>query len=250
MLSLPIGSQYFFNGPALVEAGVECFSWHAQLVSPLRYREILAVESQASIAASITRLFCRRGPSAIARLVIAIGVDAIKRVRHARAWPHIIIESLKGFAPPRTDLDTSPAVFFIAATGGVGTALNHVRPYSVFRRVNLAMMLFGLRPVANTSTARGMAPCKAISNYGGRPPAIAPAKPKGVPPRCLASVANDSQPAETLPGYVLYTFVGNGYNLFSHVRTSSTNVMRGLRGVRCAQQSPLFYHMPERAATI
>ena len=232
-----------------IQAGVQRFFGHTKTLCPLRYRKGFPLVGESSVGASIVGLFRRCGPPTIARFIIAVGVDAVKRVRGTWPWPHVIIESLEGIAPPLAHGDTPAAIVFVAVTRWVGTPLNHVSPHGILWRVNFTMLLFGLGPVANTSTARCMTSCEAISDYGRRPPAIALAKPKGVAARRLTSIANDGQATETLPSYILYAFVRNGYNLLSHVRTSSTNVMRGLRGVRCALQSPLFYHMPERGAT-
>lgn len=234
--------QNLFDGPTLVKAGVKRLSWHTETLSPLRYREVLAVESQTAIAAGITGLLLRRGPAAIAQFVISIIVNTIKRVGGTRPRPHIVVESLKRIAPPGTDLNTASAVVGISRSRWIRASLNHMRPNGILWRMNLSMMFLRFRPVADTPTTSSVSPCKAVLNDCDASSAVTTANPIRVSCFAVPCIAKHYQPTEAAASQVLYTFVRNGYNLVSHVRTSSTNVMRGLSGVRSACQSPLLYH--------
>jgi len=242
MLVSRIGRQDLFDWQPSIEAGVERFLRHTKTPGPLRYRKAFPVVGQSAVVASIICLLYRRSPSAIIRFVIPIGVYAIKRICRPRALPNVLIESLEGIAPPLAYRNAAATVVFVTATRRVGTPLNHVRPNGILRCVNHSMMLFGLRPVAKAAACCGVSSSKTLSHYCYRPSAIASAQPCGFIPGNLADVSVNNQTAKPLASHVLYAFVRNGYNLVSHFRTSSTDMMRGLRGVRSALQSPLFYH--------
>ena len=245
MLSFPC--QYPFNRPALIETRIKGFLGYTKALGPLSYCKILPIKSEAAIVALVIGLLCRRGPSAVIRFIIAIEVYAIKRIPRPRAWPHVIVKGLKRFTPARANLDPPSAVTGKRIARGIGTPLNHVYPNAVFRPFDHAVLSPRLI-LAQTATAAGMTLTKRLRYDSLCVSARTLTEPAGFLFGAVGVVSESQhgQAAERLAGQVLLDCLRNGYNLLSHVRTPYTNVMRGLRGVRSALQSPLFYHIPEK----
>jgi len=82
--------------------------------------------SLAVVVAPIVGLFFSRGPSAVARLVVAVIVDALDRMLRRGAWPHVSEELRKILSPTVGHGDPSATVamvirviLFVATTLGV-----------------------------------------------------------------------------------------------------------------------------------
>ena len=235
-------AQYSLRRQSPVQSGVQRFGRHSDFSSPLFDVQCFSVERNRAIRPGIIGLYICRYPAAVARLIVAVAINAIESVAHTGARANVFQKGREGIAPTLTYFDTASAVKMIPGSDRVCAPLNHVRPNGILRCVNHSMMLFGLRPVAKAAACCGVSSSKTLSHYCYRPSAIASAQPCGFIPGNLADVSVNNQTAKPLASHVLYAFVRNGYNLVSHFRTSSTDMMRGLRGVRCALQSPLFYH--------
>lgn len=88
--------------------------------------------------ASISHLFGSRCPSDIARLVIAVIVNAIHRL--GRRWPvPDIMQEIGKRVPLVTDLNSAPAIVAVAMVVDVFAAMQHVAPRSIFGRAFLAV---------------------------------------------------------------------------------------------------------------
>ena len=236
----------FYRPVIMGQSEVKHVHLYAKFSRPLGYGQRLAVECQITVIALIARLFCNRCPAAIARLIVAVIVDAVDRVCGGRPWPHVLVERREGIAPPLTYNNPAAAVARPVLALGILAAFNHVSPYLVFGELGIAVNR--IAEALATAACRCSVP-KVTANNGPFLAARATTKPQGLALRVVANVANDRPVSPLLPGHVISHVLGYGYNLLSHVRTSNAIVMRGLRGVRSALQSPLFYHMPERGAT-
>lgn len=190
------------------------------------------------VVAPVVGLFKKGRPSAIVWLIVAIIVDAIYRMFGGRARSHIRIERLVGFKPSFANADTAAAITTPILALSVCTSGNHFAPNVVFGNL--------VKPVDFisrwlTPTAFRRAVLEAVSMHGPFGSALATAKPSGLPVLVATDIAQNKPFPKVMAGYIMNS-LGYWYNLLSHVRTSFTNVMRGLMGVRCTQQSPLFYH--------
>jgi len=88
-----------------------------------------------SCPSAISCLFLSRGPSHIARFIIAVVIDAFKSQFWGWTQPHISDEICETVTPALTDVDTSPAIIFERAMVWIMASLNHHSPDRVvFRR--------------------------------------------------------------------------------------------------------------------
>ena len=83
----------------------------------------------------INSLLVACGPSAVARLVVAVVVDAIQGMRLRRFTPHIVKEVLEGAprirVPSVADRDPAPAIVRVTDVLRVVTALSHRKPCDI-----------------------------------------------------------------------------------------------------------------------
>jgi hypothetical protein len=105
------------------------------------------------------------------------------------------------------------------------------------------MSLFWLWMITKATTTCGVSPQEGIGQHNDFVATCAFTKPKRCTGFVFADVTQNSQAAEGLSGKVFSDGRGNGYNLISHICTSIAYVVRGLKGVATAFQSPLFYHV-------
>lgn len=178
---------------------------------------------------SIVGLFCRSGPAAILWTVIAIVINAIKRVGRSWSRSHVGKKLLKAM-PPLADLDAAPTVPGIACVLGVRAARLHALPYMIFCG-GMPPMLPGASAdasdVLEMQTAAAF--CIARSEIGSicyhLGSALARTQPLSIAAVVRANldgsnVANDSQSAKLLPRDVLDVSIGNGnnlrYSIFGH----------------------------------
>ena len=194
------------------------------------------------VCVRVVGLFYRRCPSAIARLIVPISIDAIQRVTSSGTRPHIGIEVVKGFSPAGAHLNPPSAIIMIFRAVVIVASLVHRAPGVIFGRFNHAVFLGRFTTTTPATSDRINLAKKSRAYVGFCLPALALTKPLRIVDRVLTHIAQHGQSAERLAGQVFLDCLRNGYNLLSHVRTSFTDMMRGLRGVRSALQSPLFYH--------
>ena len=112
-------------------------SFDADAFCPCPQRHGFTLESDRPVAPSIVGLLCQRGPAAVAGIIIAVVVDAIKGLA-SWAITHIRQEVLVG-KPPLTDRDSSSTVAGVAAVGSAETPTPHRNPASPS-----ACFLFGM----------------------------------------------------------------------------------------------------------
>ena len=83
------------------------------------------------VIAPIIALLLARGPAAIARAIVAIISDALKRMLIGWSRSHICIEIVE-LLPSLAELDTSPAVVFIRRTSFILASFFHIEPRQIF----------------------------------------------------------------------------------------------------------------------
>lgn len=91
------------------------------------------------IAATILRLLSGSGPTAIARLVMAVVVDALNLVTRRWLIAHVCVEQLE-VHPALAHANAASAVVGVRDDVGIQTPRFHGRPRSVFGRVHAAML--------------------------------------------------------------------------------------------------------------
>ncbi len=234
--------QRILYRPAVRQSPAQAAIRDSRYSRPFGQRVGFAVAHKNPVCVRVVGLFHRRCPSAIARLVVAIRINAIQRVLSPRTRPHVCIEVFKRLAPAGTDLNPPAAVKVILGVVGIAAPLTHGAPRTSLWRLTHAVRPTRFTATASTTSRRGVLAEEPRSNDGCCLPASAATQPERIVPGVLAYVSQHIQAAEREAGQVLSNCLRNWYSFCSHVRTSSTNVMRGLRGVRSALQSPLFYH--------
>lgn len=81
---------------------------------------------------AILRLLLPGRPAAVARLVVAVVVDALQRVT-VRARPHVLQEGGETIAPPTADGNATPAIPAVIGMLGVRAPLAHLVPDAIKR---------------------------------------------------------------------------------------------------------------------
>ena len=234
--------QSSFDRPSGLNTFTQIADTYPGDLRPLGYIHCPPLVGYQVIGSAVVALLCNCCPTAVGWLIVTVVIDAVKRVLLAGPRPHVFVESLEGITPTTADLDTTAAVVVIVAVGRPGTSLDRRVPGLVFWRVPHSVYPSSMPTPAVLCSSTREAVAKNFFNVA----TSTGAKPNRVFVLVITNITKHSQTAESFAGQVLYAFVGNGYNLLSHVRTPYTNVMRGLRGVRSALQSPLFYHIPEK----
>lgn len=233
--------QGIANRPSVIKPPAQSAFGESSNGGPFGKGMGFAVKLDDAIIALVVGLLCRRGPSAIVRPIVAVCVDAVNRIVASWAWPHVGVEVIKRFTPTVAHLHTSFAIKVVLRIVWVGASLVHVAPRLIFWRAGHAMLKGRQTGLTSATSPRSIRSQKLAGNQNGGVAALALAKPLGIG-IIPANIADNGQAAELTAIQVLSYGRGNGYNLLSHVRTSFTNVMRGLMGVDSTQQSPLFYH--------
>jgi len=230
--------QYSLNWPPGLNTFAQITCINSCYLRPLGNTHSLPLEGYFGIRATVVPLLLYRSPSAIIWFIITVIIDTIQRVRWVRSWAHILIKSLKRHRPSFTYPDTPAAIMVVVLIILFCASMNHGVPGFVFWRPPHAV-----NPVAYpTATIPGATACKAVITNLLFITAIATTKPHGIIMLVFAYITQDSKATKSLAGQIFYAFIGNGYNLPSHFRTSNAIVMRGLLGVSRTLQSLLFYH--------
>lgn len=85
-----------------------------------------------SVTAPVALLLRPCGPAAVARLVVAIVVDAVQRVISRRSPAHVGEERFVGDCPSLTDGDPSAAIVSVLFVAGTQATSAHASPRRVF----------------------------------------------------------------------------------------------------------------------
>ena len=125
--------ESIFDGPSPIETIEDCALGNADFSSPLSNGLSLVAEGQCSVRAAVVVLNFSECPSTVVRIVVAVGIDAIKRIFRAGAFAHIGKEVLEAVKPAVANGYAATAIVRIADIGpGIATRL-HCCPGLVFR---------------------------------------------------------------------------------------------------------------------
>jgi hypothetical protein len=213
---------------------------NAQFLRPLGNIECQSVRGEQNITSPIVGLLFVCHPFAITRFVMAAIINSINGVLRRWFWPHVIIEILKGLAPPLAYYDSTAAVVLIVSAIFVVASSQYPAPSPMLRGVSHTVNL-GTIGVAYATTSRRLASCQVRPGDNSLIAAITSAQPR-CPVGMIAHVSQYQPAAKAAVSQVLYSFAWNGYNRISHFCTSVADMVRGLEGVRSTAQSSLFYH--------
>lgn len=122
----------------LQQPHAECSVVDAYKPGPLAQRVASAVPLNHSVPAGVVRLLESCGPAHVARLVVAVAVDAIERSA-VWSWANVAQKSLKGLLPFIADADPATAVARKVDGCSPIAALFHGGPRAIFRRAMTAL---------------------------------------------------------------------------------------------------------------
>jgi hypothetical protein len=202
-LDRPTKSQATMNGCIV----------NTQSGGPLIDRQSFTVECQAMVHPAIVHLLKLSSPAAVARLVVAIIVDAIKGVLLAGPRPHVIVEVLERVSPAATDLNTPPAVVGIRFVPWRRASLNHSRPCLIFGCAGLTVRATGIVATTGDRSPANQRGCRLDRLVA----TLTATQPLGVVESVAPNVAKHRQAPEFAAGKIVFQTIGNGYNLVSHV---------------------------------
>ncbi len=129
--------QGFFNAPSSIEAAGNDRERRLKLLRPFCEAQGFAIVRQSMIGGLVSRLFLRRCPSAVARLVISIVVAAFNGMKWRRTRPHVsqeLCESGLTATPLSADLDSSASIAEISVRRWAIAAASHLSPVGILRR--------------------------------------------------------------------------------------------------------------------
>lgn len=114
-------------------------SLKAQRVCPVEHGHRASVQREFPVIVAIKGLFPRRGPAAIARLVVPVVVGITINRLSFRSFAHVSQKVFERVPPSVADRDTHTAVSLIIGGGRVMASLIHRLPAFICRRLNHAM---------------------------------------------------------------------------------------------------------------
>jgi len=163
--------------------------------------------------AVVSFVACLRGairPSAIARLVVAVVVDAVNFGVRERTLPHIGQELSKRIMPCIANVDAAPSIVLVVFVVLFAAPRPHEAPYAILRRPGHAVcsvdVAGGLQFQA--SATAGVAFAKRPSGYGSCFAAIANALPECFTIVVAPNTTHDREASESLTGQ----FRGGGFH--------------------------------------
>ncbi len=126
--------QCAIHGPLQhIDALLQASIGHARSARPFRHWQRFAEMRNQVRITSITGLLSSRGPAAIAFGIGTAVIDAIKRMRLSRFWPHVGVELREIMAPLRRHRDPAAPIEGIRAGARIATAFHDAGPTSILR---------------------------------------------------------------------------------------------------------------------
>lgn len=122
-----------FYGPSVPQSFIDGGVFQARDLRPLDLRFGDTVKHQQLIGSRISRLLFRGCPSTITRLVVALAINAVERVRAAWLAAHVGKETLERMQPSVADRDSAPAIVVVIARLRAQAARSDRRPRFVLR---------------------------------------------------------------------------------------------------------------------
>lgn len=139
-----------------------CSMSDAKLSSPFNEVQRLPVIRQESVTASVVCLLNTRGPSHIARFIVAVLVRVAVKAHSIGTFAHVVKERLKVVFPIWTNGHASLAIPLIEGTAFVKASLLHPRPNIIFPRAS-CLAVFDALPRkfrSQTTTTFSQSACK------------------------------------------------------------------------------------------
>lgn len=136
-----VRGECFRVGRAPTQAAVNHLVADIQVASPLDNSFCFAVEREPSMASSVGRLFSRRRPSAIARSVRTVIINAIDCVSRRRARANICSKRDERVTPPRVHCDATTAIETIRGVFRIVASVFDRGPHLIQPRRGLTMTL-------------------------------------------------------------------------------------------------------------
>lgn len=148
---------------------------------PLRQGLSFSGIGKPNVRAAVVGLFVRCRPLHIARLVVAIRVNAVNRMERTRARPDILQECAKRFAPTWAYRYSAPAVVAVTVIAGIAAPALDVVPDFVLLHMANGVCLAACVILLNDTTAAfnsASTQSRAACNYSSA--AVTAAKPKAL----------------------------------------------------------------------
>jgi hypothetical protein len=131
------------DAPSILDALGNNVARSAKFLAPLHGRERNARVRQPGVVPAIPALLLRCRPPAVARLVVAVYVDAVDRVSRRRSRAHILQERQK-VGPSVAHLDSASTVIGVVFVGGKVAPDAHVAPCAVLRWLPRRVTVFAV----------------------------------------------------------------------------------------------------------
>ena len=166
-----------------------------------------AIELDHLVLADVVHLLALRGPATVARFVVAVAVDAVKRVA-LWSFAHVVQERTEVVQPLVAHADAAPAVERVGALSWVTTSFLGVSPRDVRRGESadasgtvLHVAGRSIRSLVAAATP-SVAATQVFAVLAGDGAALAPHTPEGAALRDGRIAFDDGEFAESLAGKV------------------------------------------------
>lgn len=136
-------AQRVVGRPSEIEALVNRIFFQAKVFGPLGHRKYTTVKAETTILPRIVALLWTCSPSAVIRRVSTLIINSLKRVAEAWTLSHIYQEIGSRF-PSFANRNTPAAVISECGVLGVLTAIHHMCPRRIFRRLKHAVLSLSL----------------------------------------------------------------------------------------------------------
>lgn len=168
------------NGPAGQQTPFQCSRLESEGAFPLCNRLAASQVLNEMVVPVVVRLHERRGPDAVTRLVVAVGVQPLYGVAF-RARPHVGAERLEAVAPSVAHRDASSAVILKRSCTRVEAARFRGAPRTILACVELSVREVAIagRFVSQTTAALRESDAERTADHHGLSPALALAYPRG-----------------------------------------------------------------------
>ena len=134
--------QCAFLRPSLADAPANPARVYPSLFTPCRQTLCSILISHENVCTRITVLLLSSRPYTIVHRIAGIVVTPLDGMCRGRPGSHISQERQERLAPRLTDGNPAPAIIFPLDSMGIFAALDHIRPYGIFRRLRFPMCSF------------------------------------------------------------------------------------------------------------
>lgn len=158
--------EHALDRQGTLQATCDCLRRDAERARPIKYVHRAAIERQSSTASSIRVLLRQVRPAHVARLVVALVVDAIERVQQRGPRADVIQEGFEGIAPCVAHPNPAATVIGVGLSRRRVAACLRVLPRVIFGCIELAVTSLAIADhLAAQATA---ATCVAALQFRGR----------------------------------------------------------------------------------